>query len=82
MSVFDKIIAAVAPPESDEARAEAREKARAAASSGDWLSQILEHHLGIERGFAEVKSATRRRAPPRSNGSALCSTVMREPRNR
>jgi hypothetical protein len=58
MSVLDKIIATVTPPESAEARAEAREKAFRAAKPGDWLSQILDHHREIEARFADVKAAT------------------------
>lgn len=57
MSVIDKFIAAVTPPESDEARLEAREEANEAAEPGDWLSQILEHHLDIEDAFDAVKAA-------------------------
>jgi Hemerythrin HHE cation binding domain len=57
MSVLDKIIAAVTPPESDEARAQARSKANAVAVSGDWLSLVLEHHLMIESAFVAVKGA-------------------------
>ncbi len=58
MSLFDKVVAAVTPPESEEARAEARSKAQAAASDGDWLSLVLQHHRQIEAAFAAVKSAT------------------------
>jgi hypothetical protein len=58
MSLFDKMVAAVAPPESEEARAEARSKAQAAAGDGDWLSLVLQHHQQIEAAFAAVKSAT------------------------
>jgi len=58
MSVLDKVIAAVTPPESDEARAKARAEAEAAAKPGDWLSQILGHHREIEAQFAAVKGAT------------------------
>lgn len=58
MSVLDQVIAAVTPPESDEARAEARRKAEAAAPRGSWLGQILDHHRGIEAQFAAVKAAT------------------------
>jgi hypothetical protein len=57
MSIVDKIVAAVTPAESQEARTEARLKAHAAASPGDWLSMVLEHHEGIEAAFAAVKSA-------------------------
>jgi hypothetical protein len=47
MSVIDRAIAAVTPPESEEARAEARKKAESIATPGDWLSQIINHHRGI-----------------------------------
>jgi hypothetical protein len=57
MSLLDKAIAAVTPPVSPEKRAEARAQARAAAQPGDWLSQILDHHEGIEAAFAAVKAA-------------------------
>lgn len=57
MSVIDKIIAAVTPPESEEARREARQKAREAARPGDWLTQVLDHHVQIESAFAETKAA-------------------------
>jgi hypothetical protein len=58
MSILDKVIGAVTPPVSEEKRAEAREKARAAAQPGDWLSLILDQHEEIEEAFAEVKAAT------------------------
>lgn len=58
MSVFDKIVAAVTPPESEEDRAQAREKAKAAAQPGDWLDQILKHHEQIEGAFARAEAAT------------------------
>jgi hypothetical protein len=57
MSLLDKAIAAVTPPESEEARAKARVKAEAAAKPGDWLSQVLTHHRAIEAQFAAVKAA-------------------------
>ena len=47
MSIIDKVVAAVTPPESEEARAKARAKAEAAARPGDWLSQILDHHRPV-----------------------------------
>ena len=58
MSILDKAIAAVTPPVSDEKRAEARAAARAAATPGDWLSQILDHHEEIESAFAAVRAAS------------------------
>jgi hemerythrin superfamily protein len=57
MSIIDKVVAAVTPPESNEARAEARAKALAVAQPGDWLSQILRHHREIENLFDAVKIA-------------------------
>jgi hemerythrin superfamily protein len=57
MSIVDKAIAAITPPESAEARARAREKARSCAEPGDWLSMILGHHLMIENAFTAVKAA-------------------------
>jgi hypothetical protein len=57
MSIIDKVVAAVTPPESDQARIEARTKARAAAGGNDWLSLVLDHHERIEAAFAAVKSA-------------------------
>lgn len=58
MSVIDKVVAAVTPLASDEARQEARQKARGLARPGDWLSQILDHHVGIDAAFANVKTAS------------------------
>lgn len=58
MSILDKVIAAVTPPESQEARMEARQKATDIATPGGWLSQILDHHRRIEALFAAVKAAT------------------------
>lgn len=58
MSVIDKLVAAVTPPESEEARAEATAKAQATARPGDWLSQILDHHRLIKAQFDAVAAAT------------------------
>lgn len=57
MSIIDKVVAAVTPPESEEARREARAKALAAAGDGDWLAVVLEHHVQIESAFSDVRSA-------------------------
>lgn len=57
MSVLDRLIAAVTPPENEEARLEARRKATAAAMPGDWLDLILQHHIDIEDAFIEVEAA-------------------------
>lgn len=57
MSLLDKVIAAVTPPETDEARAEARAWTRAAASQTGWLALVLEQHLQIESAFVAVSGA-------------------------
>lgn len=57
MSLIDKVVATLTPPESEEARAEARTKAQAAAAQGGWLARILDHHREIEARFADVKMA-------------------------
>lgn len=74
MSLIDKVIAAVTPPETEEARAEVRRKARAAASPGDWLSLVINHHIDIENAFTEVKQASdarSRRAALKQLGAVL-----------
>ena len=58
MSIIDNVVAAVTPPESDNARREAREKVLSLATPGDWLSVVLEHHENIEAAFAAVKAAS------------------------
>jgi hypothetical protein len=58
MSIIDKLVAAVTPPESEEARRQARATARAAAPRGGWLSMVLDHHIAIEAAFADVRNAT------------------------
>jgi hypothetical protein len=63
MSIIDKVVAAVTPPESEESRKEARAKAQRAASPGDWLSLVLAHHRQIESAFAQVKAEDPRRDP-------------------
>jgi hypothetical protein len=57
MSIIDKVVAAVTPPESEESRSKARAKARASAGKGDWLAMVLDHHEQVEAAFAAVKSA-------------------------
>jgi hemerythrin superfamily protein len=81
MSIVDKVIAAVTPPESDEARADARAKAEAAARPGDWLSQILDHHRAIEAQFSAVKAAadpSSRRAEQATLGFLLTGHSLAE----
>jgi hemerythrin superfamily protein len=57
MSLIDRVVAAVTPPESQQKREAARAKARAAAGENDWLRMILQHHEQIEAVFAAVRSA-------------------------
>ena len=58
MSIIDKALGAVTPPESDEKRAEATRKAREAAGSDDWLSLALDHHDRIRAAFEACLSAS------------------------
>lgn len=67
MSIFDKAIATLTPPETQNARDDARAKAHAAAQPGDWLTIVLDQHLKIEAAFAAVKSA----AEPAARTEAL-----------
>lgn len=57
MSIVDKVLGAATPPESDEKRAEATAKARAAARPGDWLSAALDHHDLIRDRFDACRAA-------------------------
>jgi len=57
MSFFDKITAALTPPESDEDRHEAREKARSLSTGNDWLGAAISHHEQIEEAFGAARSA-------------------------
>lgn len=54
MSFLDRMIAAVTPPESDETRLQARERARAEAIPGGWFEAVLDQHDAIEQGFQAV----------------------------
>jgi hypothetical protein len=58
MSLIDKALGAITPPESDEARAEATRKARAASQGDDWLSLALEHHDQIRGAFDACRTAS------------------------
>jgi hypothetical protein len=57
MSLLDKLISSVTPPESDEKRAEARARAKAAANPGDWLAEVITHHEQLEAYLGEVRDA-------------------------
>jgi hemerythrin superfamily protein len=67
MSILDRVVAAVTPPESEEARLKVRAKARASAGKDDWLSMVLNHHEQIETAFAAVRAAS----DPASRASTL-----------
>jgi hypothetical protein len=58
MSFFDKMIATMMPPESEEDHARARREARSETMPGDWLDQVLQHHEQIEAAFARAGNAT------------------------
>ena len=58
MSIVDKVLGAITPPEKEEDRAEATAKARAAAGQGDWLSMALDHHDQIRGAFETARTAT------------------------
>jgi hemerythrin superfamily protein len=62
MSILARVVAAVTPLASEEQRQEARLRARDAATPGDWLTLVLQHHLWIEQAFADVAAARDRRA--------------------
>lgn len=78
---IDQILSAVTPLESEEKRREAREKARAQARPGDWLSTIIDHHEAIERASAAVRSASdvsTRRAAEKNLATLLTGHAIAE----
>lgn len=81
MSILDKIIAALTPPESDEDRANARLRAEDYAQRAPWLAMVLDHHRQIDDAFAAVKtatSATDRRARLKELGALLTGHSIAE----
>jgi hypothetical protein len=87
MSIVDKALGAITPPESEEKRAEATRKARACAGEGDWLAQTLEHHDLIREAFevccqatgAEDRLAAMKRLALVLNGHSLAEEVVLYP---
>jgi len=86
MSIVDKVIAAVTPPESDEQCAQATQKAQAAASAGDWLSMALEHHEQIRTALQEGLASSPMQRPMAMkrlalvlNGHSLAEEVVLYP---
>jgi hypothetical protein len=57
MSLLDKIMAKVAPPESEQERAEARAKAERLSHGHGWLAMVLEHHRQIESAFDRARGS-------------------------
>ncbi len=57
MSIIDKVVSAVTPPESKAARSKARKQALAAAEPGSWLAMVLDHHQQIEAAFDALENA-------------------------
>jgi hemerythrin superfamily protein len=57
MSIVKKVVTALTPSESREARQEARARAQSLAGPDDWLSNVLAHHRQIEAAFADVKAS-------------------------
>jgi hypothetical protein len=81
MSVVDRVLAVVAPAESAADRLHARARARASAAPGDWLSQVLDHHVQIDSAFAAVRlttDAAARVAATRELGALLVAHAVAE----
>lgn len=81
MSIIDKAIAAVTPPESDKARVEATAKARAAAGHGTWFALVLDHHDMLRSAFAETRNASQageRKAALKKLGTLLLGHAQAE----
>jgi hemerythrin superfamily protein len=57
MSLIDKVVATVMPPESQATRVKAREEAMSRAEPGSWFAMVLEHHRLIEEAFDAVERA-------------------------
>jgi hypothetical protein len=57
MSIVDKIVSAVTPPETRHAREKARRQAIAEAVPGSWFAMVLDHHQQIEAAFDAVEKA-------------------------
>ncbi len=81
MSILDRIVAAVTPPESEEDRMEARKKAESYAERATWLAMVLDHHRQIEAAFDAVKAggtADERRASLKKLGEILTGHSLAE----
>lgn len=81
MTFLDKAIAAITPPESEEARQKARRNAESIATPGGWLRKILDHHRGIEAQFEAVRAAPdaqSRRAEEKAQSLLLTGHALAE----
>lgn len=81
MSILDKMIAAVTPPESQEDRVEAHSRAQQFISQAPWLADVLQHHEQIDAAFAAVKSgssADQRRSELKKLGTLLTAHSIAE----
>lgn len=81
MSILDKVVAVLTPPESDEDRTNARARAETYAQRAPWLAMVLDHHRQIDDAFSAVKIATdadTRRARLRELGALLTGHSIAE----
>lgn len=60
MSLLDRVIAAVTPPETRRARTEARKLAGEIAEPDTWFAMVIEHHRQIEDAFDALERAKTR----------------------
>ncbi len=58
MSLIDKVVAAVTPPEGKRARTKARAQALSTAQPGSWFAMVLDHHQQIEAAFDALEMTT------------------------
>ncbi len=86
MSILDKAVAALTPPESDEDRINARRVARDVAEPGDWLTTVLDQHLEIEQAFDALRNTTAADRPARFkelatilNGHSMAEEIVLYP---
>ena len=81
MSILDKVIAAVVPEPTPEARTKVRAEARALSGGSGWLAQVLDHHEQIDTAFEAVRTAsspTSRRAAQKWLGTLLTGHSIAE----
>jgi hypothetical protein len=87
MSIIDKALGAITPPESEEKRLEATRKARVAAGQDDWLALALDHHDQIRQAFeacrragdADTRTAAMKKLALVLNGHSLAEEVVLYP---